>query len=103
MTQSIERVQLTVNGATHALAPLESVGDIEAQVLGATRAGGGFITVTLDGGERLSIFVSAAASSITIASSTVRLDSGLADGGGGGWRNHSGQVFDDEESPYDII
>lgn len=79
MPQSIERLHLTIDGVSHALAPTESVAGLKADVLAATRAGGGFLDVTVDGGQQLSILITAR-TSITIVAATVRMDTDDADG-----------------------
>ncbi|MEV7757898.1 hypothetical protein AB0O16_07260 [Microbacterium sp. NPDC089180] len=102
MSDSIERVQLTVGQTTFPLAPLEAVKEIEAQVLGATRAGGGFLRVTTDGGQRLSIFV-ASTTSIVITSNTVALDSAAADGDASVRQSQPPDVFGECDDPYDYL
>lgn len=102
MGDSIERLQLTVGDATYPLAPLETVKDIEMQILGATRAGGGFLRVTTDGGQRLSIFVTSTMS-ILIASNTVVLDGGEADGDASTRQAQLPDVFGEGDAPYDYI
>ncbi|WP_076672849.1 MULTISPECIES: hypothetical protein [unclassified Microbacterium] len=102
MGESIERVQLTVGDATYPLAPLEAVKEIEAQVLGATRAGGGFLRVTTDGGQRLSIFVTPT-TSIVIASNTVMLEGAEADGDASTRHAQPPDMFGEGDTPYDYI
>lgn len=102
MGDSIERVQLTVGDATYPLSPLEAAEEIEAQIVGATRAGGGFLRVTTDGGQRLSIFVTST-TSIVIASDTVVLDGLEADGGASVRRAQPPDVFGEGDNPYDYI
>lgn len=102
MGSSIERVGLTVNGATFALGPLEGLDDLREQILRAARAGGGFLNVTTDGGQRLSFFVTAA-TPIVISISTVPLDAHTADGDPGDWRTDAPPDYQDDDMPYDII
>ncbi|WP_432733101.1 hypothetical protein [Microbacterium sp. MM2322] len=71
MSNSIERIHLIVDGSLHEVSSEARVDDLEAQILQATRAGGGFIRTTLDRGQRLSIFISPT-SSIQIVASNVR-------------------------------
>lgn len=102
VSDSIERIHLTVDGATHALGPLERLDDLKRQVLAAIAHLGGFLDVNVDGGQHLSILITPA-SSITIAVATVRLDSGTAD------KNPTGRCpgdtgdFEDGDVPFDII
>jgi len=102
MSQTIERIHLTVAGLTYALAPLESVGDLKRAVVEAVRAGGGFVDLTLDDGQRLSILV-ASASQIVISAQTVPLDSSHADGERYD-QLHLAEPWDGEEdTPFDLI
>lgn len=100
MPQSIERLHLTIDGVSHALAPMESVAGLKADVLAATRAGGGFLDVTVDGGQRLSIFITAR-TSITIVAATVRMDTGNADGRSRAREEERGAVYLDDETSWD--
>lgn len=102
MSNSIERTQLTVDGSTYALGPLESIDDLRSQVLRAARAGGGFLNVTVDGGQRLSFFVTGT-TSIVIAVTTVRLNAHTADGGSPSYVAETAQDYGDGDVPYDII
>jgi hypothetical protein len=102
MSKSIERTQLTVDGSTYALGPLENLDDLRSQVLRAARAGGGFLNVTVDGGQRLSFFVSAA-TSIVIAVTTVPLTVHTADGERPAHVVETTQDYGDGDIPYDII
>ncbi|MBD8478947.1 hypothetical protein [Microbacterium sp. CFBP 8794] len=98
MPNSIERIHLVVDGSLHELGPEERVDDLEAQILQATRAGGGFVRATLDRGQRLSIFVSST-SSIQIVASNVQPDHASADDDDHDerWPN----FIDDEARPFD--
>lgn len=69
----------TVDGVTHALSPLEDADRLKADVLAAARVRGGFLDVSVDGGECLSIYVSPA-SSITISAATIKINTGSTDG-----------------------
>ncbi len=102
MSQSIERLHLTIDGVSHALAPMENVAGLKADVLAATRAGGGFLDVTIDGGQRLSIFITGR-TSITIVAATVRIDTGSADGQSRAQMNEPGDVHFDDESTWDVF
>lgn len=102
MSQSIERLHLTVDGVTHALSPLETVEALKDVVLAAAQAGGGFLDVTVDGGERLSIYITLT-SSITIAAATVGMDTGNADGEAPTWSPASGGNLFDGDAPWDVI
>jgi hypothetical protein len=86
MSNSIERIHLVIDGTSHKLSPKARVDDLEAQILQATRDGGGFARVTLDRGQRLSIFVSST-SSIQIVSSNVQPDHAPADDDDEQWPN----------------
>lgn len=102
MPQSIERLHLTVDGMTHALSPLEDVDRLKADVLAAARAGGGFLDVSVDGGERLSIYITPA-SSITISAATLRIDTGNADGESPPWSSAPGTTCYDADTTWDVI
>lgn len=102
MSNSIERTHITVDGVTHALGPLERLDDLKAQVLKAARAAGGFVNVTVDGGQRLSFFVTSA-TSIVISVATVALDGETADGDRRGRDLTGVSEYDDGDVPYDLI
>lgn len=102
MTSSIDRVQLTVDAATYALSPLEGLDDIRAQIMKAVRAGGGFLNVTVDGGQRLCFFVTAA-TSIVIAVSTVSIGQDAEDGERRSKDACPIHEHGDDELPFDII
>ncbi len=102
MSNSIERTQLTVDGSTYALGPLESIDDLQSQVLRAARAGGGFLNVTVDGGQRLSFFVSST-TSVVIAVTTVRLNALTADGERTSYVAETVQDYGDGDVPFDVI
>lgn len=102
MGNSIERIYITVDGATHALGPLEQLDDIKAQILAAAAQAGGFLDVCVDGGQRLSIFVTAS-SSISIAVATARLDAATADENPSNRNLGDEQDYEDGSIPFDII
>ncbi|SDO59499.1 hypothetical protein SAMN04487848_1629 [Microbacterium sp. ru370.1] len=102
MTSSIERVQITVDATTYALSPLEGLDDIRAQIMNAVRAGGGFLNVTADGGQRLCFFVTAS-SSIVVAVSTVSIGQDTADGERRSRDACPILEHGDDELPFDII
>lgn len=102
MVKSIERVHLTVDSITYALGPLESLDDLRSQVLRAARAAGGFLNVTVDGGQRLSFFVTAT-TSIIIAVDTVRLHANTADGDRPTYHSEVVGDYDDGDVPFDVI
>lgn len=100
MSQSIQRLHLIIDGATHALAPMENVDGLKANVLAAARAGGGFLDVTVDGGQRLSIYVTVN-SSITIVAATVGMDTGSADGESPAPDRDRDDIYFDGETSWD--
>lgn len=76
MSHTIERLHISVEGVTHALAPLETVGNLKRDITEVIRAGGGFVDVSVDGGQRLSIFFTST-TPVTISAKTVRVDSDI--------------------------
>lgn len=102
MPNSIERVHLTVDGSTFALGPLETLDDLRDQVLRAARAAGGFLNVTVDGGQRLSFFVTTT-TSIVIAVATVPLSADTADGRGLQHTPGIDRDYNDGDIPFDVI
>lgn len=100
MPQSIERLHLTIDGTSHALAPIENVAGLKADILAAIRAGGGFLDVTVDGGHRLSIFITTH-TSITIVAATVRMDTDNADDRSRAQENEQGAVHFDDQTNWD--
>ncbi len=102
MGNSIERISVTVDGASFQLGPLESLDDLRKQVLRAARAAGGFLNVTANGGQRLSFFVTSA-TSIVVSVSTVPLDTATADGDPDSLRPRTVTEYEDDDIPYDII
>ncbi|MGN7969307.1 hypothetical protein [Microbacterium sp. 22296] len=102
MPNSIERIHLTVDGSTFALGPLEGLDDLRAQVLRAARAGGGFLNVTVDGGQRVSFFVTTT-TSIVIAVATVPLSADTADGRRLRYTPEVDRDYSDGDIPFDVI
>lgn len=102
MSPTIERLSLTVSGVTYQLAPIERLEALKDAIRQAVRAGGDFVDVTVDSGERLSIFLTPT-SVVALATETVRLDTGRADGETGE-RSHPGLAHPyDDQYPYDVI
>lgn len=102
MSNSIERVHLTVDGVTHALGPLEHVDDLRDQILRAARDAGGFLNVTLDGGQRLSFFVTST-TSIVISVTTAPFGSDTPGGDYEPWDADIPDHYNDGDTPYDIV
>ncbi|MDU0328469.1 hypothetical protein RWH43_17050 [Microbacterium sp. KSW2-21] len=101
MSPTIERLHLTIAGITYALAPMENVEAIKTTIIHAVHAGGGFLNLTLDSGQFLSVLVTPT-SVVTLAVESVRLTHGASDGDNGRWA--SGIPFEyDGDAPYDFI
>ena len=101
MSQSIERLRISVDGVSHALAPLEHADDLRRQTLAAVHSGGGFLTVTTDDGSKLSILVTPT-TSVTISVVTVPLQGDTADAQQAFWAPPS-MNYDDDDTPFDVI
>lgn len=101
MEQSIERVYLTVSGTTHALAPTEDPAEVKRSIVRAVRAGGDFVEVTVDGGQRLN-FLIAAAIPVVITVESVTIATGVADRPAEAWSPNGGMTTEDD-TPYDFI
>lgn len=103
MSNTIERVHISVNGVTYALSPLEQVGEIKATVLSALHEGGGFVDVTANGGERISILITAPIE-LTISAASFTLDSDDADKANDTLGPESGIIYGhDDGSGYDTF
>lgn len=100
MAHSIERVHVTIDGVTHALAPLENADDLRRQILSAVYAQGGFLTVTTDDGRKMSILVTPATSA-TIAVETVHLSSPSAEPQR--VDRPTPRTHDEDDMPFDLI
>ena len=99
MSSTIERVYLSVDGRSHPLAPLETVSDIKSQVLSAVRAQGGFVNVTGDAGQQISVLVTAV-TSITVTALKLEVNDEAA--AQLQW-TMSENLADEGDSPYDLI
>ncbi|MFS0794813.1 hypothetical protein [Microbacterium sp. 1P10AE] len=103
MQQSIERAHLTIGGVTHALAPTEDVRELKDGIVQAIRAGGDFVEVTIDTGQRLS-FLIAAPVSVVISVETVPIAADTADRPTEPWRpGYDYDIAYDDDTPYDTI
>ncbi|MFN3950756.1 hypothetical protein [Microbacterium sp.] len=102
MSPSIERLSLSVAGVAYPLAPIERLETLKDAIRQAVRSGGDFVDVTVDSGERLSVFLTAA-SVVSLATVTVPLDTGRADGEESE-PLHPGLAHPfDDQFPYDVI
>ncbi|WP_307450597.1 MULTISPECIES: hypothetical protein [Microbacterium] len=102
MSSSIERLMITVGEVTYALAPMEHVDELKAAIIAELRAGGGFVDITVDDGQRISVLITPT-SVITITARTVHLEFERADGQDReGW-NPGAPIVYDGDTPYDII
>lgn len=102
MSPTIERLRITIADMNYALAPVEHLEDVKAAITAAVHAGGGFVDLTLDNGQRLSVLVTACVL-ITIVVETLRLDSGTADGEESpGW-DVGARADYDADTTFDII
>lgn len=101
MSQSIERLFLTVADVTFTLAPTEHADVLKTEIARQVQSGGGFVDVTVDDGQRLSFLVTPT-SVITIAARTVHLDTEEADGHRPAWDPGAPAIYDDQ-APWDTI
>jgi len=102
MPHTIDRLHVVHGGVSYALAPTEHLDAVTTAARDAVRAGGDFVEVALDNGQRLSILVTPS-SVLVITTETIRVDGGRGDDLDRVETDDIPSPTYDADNPWDII